>query len=100
MPEQKLRSKRLIGTAIEEVKKWRFAIINAGSNHNSHIIENVQWDGSPIGPIRSDISFIRVRPTHALRLLAAYYRWIDGGKQSNQALNDWLWAEANVAGLN
>lgn len=58
-PGQLVRSRRLIDTVLEQVNATnRVGIINAGSNHNTHI-----WDNDPaICDVRSRVTLIRLRP--------------------------------------
>lgn len=100
-PEQFTRSKSVIGTLLLKLasSNKRLGVINAGANHNNHILTNPTHNGKPVCAARSTVSFIRLRPVEELRRMAAYLNWIYRGRPLWQELVDWEMAEQSIPRL-
>jgi hypothetical protein len=118
-PANVIRSQRLIETLLNQMTTAgvRVGAINAGANHNSHIWDNVIHNGQPLSVLRSQVTFIRLRPAahpmplvikqdvpphgpsasiHERRHISAFFHWIDRGRPYGQEMVDWTWAEQQV----
>jgi hypothetical protein len=57
------------------------------------------WDPSTAHVIAIRVEYVREFLLFALRVEAAYFRWIDRGRPYGDDLTDWVWAEGAICNL-